>query len=535
MPGGVPGEVPWQRLDPRMIAVDVTRLAGALVPLSVAVLLRNADADAVASTLTTIALIGAASAVFDLLRWATTWYRITDSRVEVRTGLVTRRHRSIPRDRIRRVDATAKLLHRVFSLEVVTIATGEQSGASDDELKLDAVTTPDAAELRHRLLGSGPSAIRAPTSAGPDAATATAAAGDGGEDAGDVLASLNWRWAPYDLLSFWTLAIPAAALGGLLQILQSVGVTPDEVANDERVTGRLGDLSLATGISLGVAVIVVVGVVGALALFVETWWGFQLTREPGGRLRVRRGLLTTRSISLDESRLRGVELAEPLLLRAAGGARLRAVTTGLAGAGGSRGESADVLLPPVPMGEAQRVAAAVLAEPVSPTDGPDLHAHPRGARRRRLTRALVASTLAWGVGLVAHALGDGLPPASWALPAAVTVGAVAYALDAYRNLGHALVGRHLVVRRGSLSRRTVALQRPGVIGWTVRRTVFQRRLGLATVVVTTAAGRGSYPLADVDAGEGLRFADEAVPGLLRPFLADPSPAPQPAGTPTVRT
>jgi putative membrane protein len=71
-----------------------------------------------------------------------------------------------------------------------------------------------------------------------------------------------------------------------------------------------------------------------------------------------------------------------------------------------------------------------------------------------------------------------------------------------------------------LVRRTVALQRTGIIGWNVRRTLFQRRLGLTTVVATTAAGRGSYPMVDVDTGAGLRFADEAVPDLLAPFLTD---------------
>src|SRR5690606_13141697 len=50
-------DVPWRRLDARMIAVDVARLAGSLVPLGIAVLLRNADAGAVASTLTTLAMI----------------------------------------------------------------------------------------------------------------------------------------------------------------------------------------------------------------------------------------------------------------------------------------------------------------------------------------------------------------------------------------------------------------------------------------------------------------------------------------------
>lgn len=523
-----PAEVPWQRLDARMIAVDVTRLAGSLVPLGIAVLLRNADAGAVASTLMTLAMIGAAGALFDLLRWVTTRYRITDARVEVRTGLVTRRHRSIPRDRIRRVDATAKVLQRLFSLQIVTIATGDQSTSSDDELKLDAVAEAMAADMRRRLLGEASAATNESPAA--DAANASvwvigSPVRDGGAD--DVLATLNWRWAPYDLLSFWTLAIPALALAGLLQVLQSVGITVDEVADDTRVTGRLRDLSLGAGIALAVAATLVVGVIGALAWFVETWWGFRLVREAGGRLRIHRGLLTTRSISLDESRLRGVEVAETLALRTAGGARLRAVTTGLAGADSTRGEGADVLVPPGPIGEAHRVAAAVLAEGSSPTERVDLRPHPPAARRRRLTRALAAGAAAWGVGLAAHLATDGVAPVAWAVPAAVTIAAVACALDAYRSLGHGLTGAYLVVRRGSLSRRTVALQRAGVIGWTVRRTVFQRRLGLATVVATTAAGDGSYAVSDVAVGDGLRLADEAVPDLLGPFLVGASPAPGP--------
>ena len=50
------------------------------------------------------------------------------------------------------------------------------------------------------------------------------------------------------------------------------------------------------------------------------------------------------------------------------------------------------------------------------------------------------------------------------LPAAVLL-----ALDRYRNLGHQLTARYLVSRQGSLVRRTVALQKHGVIGWTIRQ------------------------------------------------------------------
>jgi putative membrane protein len=512
-----------------MIAVDATRLAGSLVPLALAVALRNADASAVASTLTTLAMIGAASALIDLLRWATTWYRITDTRVEVRSGLVTRRHRSMPRDRIRRVDATAKLRHRLFALSVVTLATGEHARSSDDVLVLDAVRTTDAAGLRRRLLAGGDPAAGA---AAADGGATAVAGGDRDDDRdGVVLASLDPSWAPYSLLSFWTLAIPALALGGLVQLLQSVGVSPDEVLDDERVTGRVRDLSLTTGVAVALLAVVVVGVVGALAFFVETWWGYRLVREPGGRLRIHRGLLTTRSISLDEARLRGIEVAEPLLLRAAGGARLHAVTTGLVGAEESRGQGADALMPPAPAAQAQRVAAAVLTEPAAPTDHAPLHAHPGAARRRRLTRALAAGALAAVAVLVVHLAGHGVPVVAWAAPALLAAVATAYAVDTYRNLGHAVAGRFLVVRRGSLARRTVALQRTGVIGWTVRTSPFQRRLGLSTVVATTAAGRGSYPLVDVDAADGLRVADEAVPDLLAPFLTEGSPLAAPPPRP----
>ncbi|MGW4253009.1 PH domain-containing protein, partial [Streptomyces californicus] len=96
--------------------------------------------------------------------------------------------------------------------------------------------------------------------------------------------------------------------------------------------------------------------------------------------------------------------------------------------------------------------------------------------------------------------------------------AVVLALDAYRGLGHAFSGRYLVTRSGTVRRSTAALERAGVIGWTVKQSVFQRRAGLLSVTATTAAGGGAYTAYDTDASEGLTFAAEAVPGLLDPFL-----------------
>ncbi len=589
-PGGPWASVgldPWQRLDGRMIAVDVTRLSVSLVPLLIAVAMRNADAAAAASTLTTLAIIGAVGSLLDLWRWSTTWYRVTDDRIEVRTGVLSRRHRSMPRDRVRRVDASAKVLHRLFGLAVVTIASGEQAGTRGDELRLDAVAASRVRELRHELLGLRPSLApeagpgplpspapsdqpppageagtsgptipalppieRPPGGAGPAGAGPAPPVGLGrppasargglpepigragtgparrsgtgpGEDDGSdetVLASLRWGWAPYAVLSLWTLAAPALALGAATQALSSIGVTVDEVVYDDRVVGRARDLNPAAAVALATAVVVLVGVAGSLLRFVETWWGYRLVREAGGRLRIHRGLLTSRSISLDEARLRGAETVEPLPLRTVGAVRLHAVTTGVEG-GSARGERADVLLPAAPAAEARELAAVVLGEDRSPLETGGLRGHPPAARRRRLVRAAAATTATAAV-LAAASRAAEVPPALWLAVPVVALAGSAWARDAYRSLGHAIDGRFLTVRRGAVVRRTVALQRSGIIGWTVRCTALQRRAGVVTVVATTAAGSGAYALVDVDASDGLLVADEAVPGVLRPFLVD---------------
>jgi putative membrane protein len=75
-----------------------------------------------------------------------------------------------------------------------------------------------------------------------------------------------------------------------------------------------------------------------------------------------------------------------------------------------------------------------------------------------------------------------------------------------------------VARSGTVRRATVALQRRGIVGWTVRQSVLQRRAGLVTVLATTAAGTGAYAVRDAAEADGLALADAAVPGLLRPFL-----------------
>ncbi|WP_449065373.1 PH domain-containing protein [Planomonospora algeriensis] len=454
-----------------------------------------------AITLGVILVVFAVIAVAGLIRYATTRYRVTAERVELRSGLVFRRHHSVPRDRVRSVDLTADPLRRFFGLVTVRIGTGR----TDDEkgLVLDGVSRTGARLLRVELLGR----------------TAPA---DG------VITELRPAWIGYALLSSWSLLIGLAPFGVFFRVLDAFGINPAEVGFLGDLWSRVTETDPVVVVAVAVAIVLSIGLSGALLLYVEAWWNFRLTREPDRAFSVRRGLLTTRSMTLEERRLYGVELAEPLPLRWGGGARLKAVATGL-------GEDESVvLLPPAPRAEAHRVAGAVLSAEasaqtppettpggkpgaVSPTLAP-LAAHPRAALRRRVVRAL------WPPVVVSAVLGglaawlSWVPGLLWLAGPVLLPVTLLLALDAYRNLGHGLDGPYLVTRYGTARRRTVALRRTAVIGWTVSRSPFQRRSGLVTLAATTAAGSGSYKVRDVSVAEGLAFAEESVPGLLAPFV-----------------
>ena len=83
--------------------------------------------------------------------------------------------------------------------------------------------------------------------------------------------------------------------------------------------------------------------------------------------------------------------------------------------------------------------------------------------------------------------------------------------DRYRNLGHAVTRGFLVSRLGSVVRRRYALSTDGIVGWTFRRSLFQRR-DVVRVHDREPEVRGGEPLADAVAEHRLDvLADEIHP------------------------
>jgi putative membrane protein len=493
-----PGEG-WSRLDPRKLLLDPVKVLGQfLVPAIVAVLGLSRSDSLAWPFLVPVLILG--PVVLGMLPWLTTHYRITETQFQLRSGVLSKKTSTAPLDRVRSVDLEASLLHRVLGLEKVQVGTG----VDDERITLDALTRADAQALRARLVRRT-AATPAPAAADP-ARPAEAGVVPQPAPTGHELASIDWSWLRFAPFSLARLVVVAGAVGLLSQVGDDLPIWDAEHARS--AWDWLTQFAVAL-VALAVSVLVLVGwVVLSVTGYVVQWWRFRLVREPG-RLHLTHGLVTTRSVTVEEAKVRGVELGEPLLLRAVGGAELHTLSTGLE-------HGTTQVLPPCPRGTALSVGSAILEEPHALTV--PLVEHGPRARRRAWFSALRG-------GLLAPVL-VALPVWFWELPRwwPLAVAAVALPLAGllgeatYRHLGHALTGRHLVAGSGSAARVRTVLETEGVIGWVLEQSWWQRRIGLAHLVATTAAGSEKVVVRDVPVDVGVALADATTPGLLTPFL-----------------
>jgi len=495
LPGGRVSELArdehWQRLDPRMLLVHPIRELVRFLPVLIGVV--------VAGTATgggdgPWRLIGVGIPVgLGLLRYLTTSFRITQGRIELKRGLLNRHVLSTSLDRVRTVDLTSSPIHRILGLTTVRVGTGTSSTDEEDRLDLDGLPVERARRLREELLRVAP--------AGEDGRPAT-------RPRERVVVRFTPGWLRFAPFTSSGLVIAAAAIGAASQVVNTFGGW-ERIDVSGVVDGTSG-LPLWAAAPLGIVGLLVVVSLCSVGGYLVTNWGFTLSHA-GGSWHLRRGLLTTRETSLDDERVSGVSVCEPLGLRAVGGGRLAAIVTGL----DRKQQGSSVLVPPAPRDVVTAVARQVLGVD-SPVDAP-LVGHGHRARTRRYSRALLPATaLVAAVGVLVGTAG-----APWWLllvAMAAPVLAVPLAADRAAGLGHTLVDGFVVSQYGSLNRHRRALATGDVIGWNFRSTWFQRRAGLTSLVATTAGGDQFVRVLDIPEDAAVALAERALPDLVAQFV-----------------
>ena len=338
------------------------------------------------------------------LAWRAMRYRVTGTELQVESGVLTTRSRRVPLARVQAVDVVRPLYARVLGLAELRLEV--VGGGGDAEAPLAFLGEDDALRLRTRLL---------------DLSAGRSLAQDG-----TVVPPLPERilvTVPTGTLFASLLLGSPAVVGGLLLLTVLVVSAID--------------LETAGGLALGaVPVLLTVGLFTGRRLLNE--FGFTVAESADG-LRLRHGLLDTRSQTIPAGRIQVVRVLEPLLWRSFGWVRVEVDVAGYSGNGEQ--QVTGTLLPVAPRELAERLVARVLGAALPPVD-------------RR-----VDARSRW------------LAPLSW------------------RRLGVGLDARHLVTTSGVLTTTTDVVPLAKVQSLRVLQGPLQRRLGLASLAADTAGRR----------------------------------------------
>jgi putative membrane protein len=427
-----------RRLHHAAIAVEAVRSALQLVGgvVLVAVVRGGTPGIAVALALAGIAVAAAVGYV----RWRETTYWLDDVALHYRSGVFTPDEKVVPRARVQAVDTATGPLQRLFG--VVELRVQVPGASDDDEIVLAAVTHDEAARLR-RELGQ-------PEPAAPD-----------------ELVRLGLRGLLLAALTGPQISAAVSAVAGIYALADNA---IDVQKDGEGLVGRLDSASAiltAAAIVLGAAY--VLSFLAAIVAFA----GFEVERD-AQVLRIRRGLLARRALSIPLERVDGVVIVEGLARGPLGLAALRLESA----AHGGEQAAGRTLLPLVRRRDAEAVIARLV--PGLAVAPGVLERPPRRALRRFLTAPVILGALAGAAPAVL------LDSAAW--PAALAlVGALA-GLRRYRAAGVRLAGNVVVVREARLARRTLLARRHRLQQHALERTVLQARASLADLRITVGSG-----------------------------------------------
>jgi putative membrane protein len=386
--------------------------------------------------------VGAAAGI-GIARWQATTYRVTERALHFRSGVFSPDETVVPIDRVQAVDTIAGPIQRLFGvsgLQVQTSGGGEQA-----EVVLSALSDDRARELR-AALGHA------------DEAEQT-----------QRRRRLTMGGLLVTALTAPQLGVVLPVVGGLFGLLQN-GLVGESETWIRSVNSVHEIVLVGLGLLLAAWLLSFAGSVVAFS-------GFEIQRADQ-RLRIRRGLLQRRAVSVPVARVDGVQVVESVLRRPFGLVTLRLEVTSL----GGRETAQRTLFPLLPRRDVESFLATFLPELAGSLA---LQQHPPARARRRYVLRPVFGALVLAAASVA------VVPEAWPAAPVLVALAVVLGLDAFAAAGLRLDpddGRVILRARHRAARITLVARRRRLQELGVSRTIFQRRAQLATVSVAVARG-----------------------------------------------
>jgi len=310
-PGGEPGE-PRRRLHPLSPLLHGAKSIAVIVAALSWQTLSQVGLERFALVVLVVAV---GTVVFSLVGWLNTGYHVVGRELRIQDGLLWRRNRAIPLERLQSVELRRPLLAQLTGLAELRL---EVVGGGRTEAPLAYLTVRDAAALRERLL-----ALAGRTPAGTAAPSTESAA------APPALERPLVRVRNGDLVVSQLLTPQAF----LLPIGVAFVVTQFVLEGSWTFIGIASTITAMAGVLLQ-----------PLRRILRDW-DFRLARDPDGRLAVSYGLVETRNQIVPPHRVQSVTVTWPLLWRAKRWMHMRLDIAGFAGPQNDNDKRSDQLLP----------------------------------------------------------------------------------------------------------------------------------------------------------------------------------------------
>ncbi|MEU4400536.1 PH domain-containing protein [Micromonospora orduensis] len=281
-----------------------------------------------------VAVLALGATVLSVISWYNTGYHVVGRELRVHEGLLWRRTRAIPLERLQAVEVVRPLLAQLTGLAELRL---EVVGGGKTEAPLAYLGVADAARLRARLLAlagrvaqpSEPDAAAPPTAAGPAPAVVPGR---------PLHAVRNRDLLVSQLLTPQAFLLPFGVAFVVAQFLTA---------------GSWSFVAVASTVTA------MAGVLLQPIRRVLDDWNFRLGRD-GATLRVHNGLLETRAQTVPLERVQTVRATWPLLWRVKGWLRLRLEVAGYSLAEADDRNRPDRLLPVGDLPTAATIVAEVL-------------------------------------------------------------------------------------------------------------------------------------------------------------------------------
>ncbi|MFF0371517.1 MULTISPECIES: PH domain-containing protein [unclassified Micromonospora] len=277
-----------------------------------------------------VVILALGATVLSVISWYNTGYHVVGRELRVYEGLLWRRTRAIPLERLQAVEVVRPLLAQFTGLAELRL---EVVGGGKTEAPLAYLTVADAARLRERLLALAGRASQPPAPGLTAPGTAPQAA-----PGRPLHAVRNQNLLVSQLLTPQAFLLPFGLAFVVVQFLTA---------------GSWSFVAVASTLTA------MAGVLLQPIRRVLDDWNFRLARDDG-TLRVHNGLLETRAQTVPLDRVQTVRATWPLLWRVKGWLRLRLEVAGYSAAEADDRNRPDRLLPVGDLPTATMIVTEVL-------------------------------------------------------------------------------------------------------------------------------------------------------------------------------